>query len=165
MKFQQFKIWNVFQSGDFRPRFENLNDLRCEVMNTKVLRPINIYKLMANPNVNNDFGNSLLGIIQTYISNLLCINSNFLVKCFDGSTNWHGNIIWVHKLVIKISNNFNNSGTHVVCKRIHVLHSFMKCYLNIQVHHTFLKFRIHIHFKIDRKAVLSSLLQNMKIHY
>jgi hypothetical protein len=56
-------------------------------MNTKVLRLINIYKLMANPNVNNDFGNSLLGIIQTYISNLQCNNSNYIVKCSDGSTN------------------------------------------------------------------------------
>jgi hypothetical protein len=58
-----------------------------EVMNTKVLRLINIYKLMANPNVNNDFGSSLLGIIQTYISNLQCNNSNYIVKCSDCSTN------------------------------------------------------------------------------
>jgi hypothetical protein len=134
-------------------------------MNTKGLRLINIYKLMANPNVNNDFRNSLFGIIQTYISNLQCNNSNYIVKCSDGSMNWRVNIIWVHKLVIKISNDFNNSGTHVVCKRIHVLHSFMKCYLNIQVHHTFLKFRSHIHFKLDSKVVLSSLLQNTKVHY
>jgi hypothetical protein len=134
-------------------------------MNTKGLRPINIYKLIANPNVNNDFRNSLFAIIQTYISNLQCNNSNYIVKCSDGSTNWRVNIIWVHKLVIKISNDFNNCGTHVVCKRIHVLHSFMKCYLNIQVHHTFLKFRSHIHFKLDSKVVLSSLLQNTKVHY
>jgi hypothetical protein len=134
-------------------------------MNTKGLRLINIYKLMANPNVNNDFRNSLFGIIQTYISNLQCNNSNYIVKCSDGSMNWRVNIIWVHKLVIKISNDFNSSGKHVVCKRIHVLHSFMKCYLNIQVHHTFLKFRSHIHFKLDCKVVLSSLLQNTKVHY
>jgi hypothetical protein len=133
-------------------------------MNTEVLRLIHIYKLMANPNVNNEFSNSLIGIIQTYISNLQCSSSNYIVKCFDGSTNWRGNIIWVHKLVIKISNDFNNGGTHVVCKLIHVLHTFMKCYLNIQVHHTFLKFRIHTQLKLYPKVVLSSFLQNTKLH-
>jgi hypothetical protein len=62
----------------------------------------------------NDLDNILLGVMQTYISNLQYNNSNNNIKWSDGSTNWHGNIIWVHKLVIKISNDSGNSGTYVV---------------------------------------------------
>jgi hypothetical protein len=62
----------------------------------------------------NDLDSSLLGVIQTYISNLHYHNSNNIIKCSDGSTNWRGNIIWVDKLVIKISNDFGNIGAYIV---------------------------------------------------
>jgi hypothetical protein len=62
----------------------------------------------------NYFDSSLLGVIQTYISNLHYHNSNNTIKCSNGSTNRRGNIIWVHKLVIKLLNDFGNCGTYVV---------------------------------------------------
>jgi hypothetical protein len=113
----------------------------------------------------NDFDSSLLGVIQTYISNLHYHNSNNIINRSNGSTNWRGNIIWVHKLVIKLSNDFDNSGTHVVYKWIHVSHSFMKHYLNIEVYHTFQIFRIHMHFKLYHNLVFIITLVNMKLFY
>jgi hypothetical protein len=62
----------------------------------------------------NDFDSSLLGVIQTYFSNLHYHNSNNIPKCSNGSMNWRGNISWVNKLVIKLSNDFGNNGTYVV---------------------------------------------------
>jgi hypothetical protein len=41
----------------------------------------------------NDFDISLLLVIQTYISNLHYHNSNNIIKCSNGSTNWRGNIL------------------------------------------------------------------------
>jgi hypothetical protein len=113
----------------------------------------------------NDFNTSLLGVIQTYISNLHYHNSNNIIKCSNGSTNWHGNIIWVHKLVIKLSNDSGNSGTYVVSKWIHVSLSFMKHYLNIEVYHTFRNFWIHMHFKLYHNLMCIITLVNMKLCY
>jgi hypothetical protein len=113
----------------------------------------------------NDFDRSLLGVDQTYISNLRYHNSNNIIKCSNGSTNLCGNIIWVHKLVIKLSNDFGNSGTYVVYKWIHVSHNFMKHYLNIEVYHTFRNFRIHMHFKLYHNLVFIITLVNMKLCY
>jgi hypothetical protein len=41
----------------------------------------------------NDFDIILLLVIQTYISNLHYYNSNNIIKCSNGSTNWRGNIL------------------------------------------------------------------------
>jgi hypothetical protein len=57
--------------------------------------------------------------------------------------------------VIKISNDFGNIGTYVVYQWIHVSHSFMKHYLNIEVYHTFRNFGIHMHFKLATTLCLA----------
>jgi hypothetical protein len=54
----------------------------------------------------NDFDISLLLVIQTYISNLHYHNSNNIIKCSNGSTNWRDNIL-AYNHVVKKSDDFN----------------------------------------------------------
>jgi hypothetical protein len=61
-----------------------------------------LYQDLQLEQMKDDLGSSLLGIIETYISNLHHHNSNNIIKCSNGSKNWRGNIIWVYKLVIKV---------------------------------------------------------------
>jgi hypothetical protein len=77
----------VYVQYDSKKCRKIISMLLCSII-THVLEIFEIFK-------------SLLWIIQTYISNLQYNNSNNNIKWSDGSTNWHDNIIWVHKLVIK----------------------------------------------------------------
>ena len=67
---------------------------------------------------------SLSGIIQTPFSKLPHNNYNNNLIWSKISTNWYGNIFWVHNLSIKKSNSFSKVGACIVQKRICLAHSF-----------------------------------------
>ena len=107
---------------------------------------------------------SLIGIIQTYISNLWHNNSNNILIWSKISTNWCGNIIWVPKLLIKISNGFDKGRIYIVYKCSHLSHSSIQCYLNVEVFHTLQYVRPHMHFKFEHNLVFTLILRDMKFH-
>jgi len=60
----------------------------------------------------------LLNITQTTILATPMKKINNIIKCSKNSKNWHGDIMCVYKLDIKILNHFNSSGcTFVVLER------------------------------------------------
>jgi len=103
---------------------------------------------------------SLIGIIQTYISNLWYSNFNNILTWSKYSTNWCGNLIWVSKLYIKISNGYDKGRIYNVYKCLHLSHSSIQCYLNIEVFHTLPHVRTHMHVKFENNIFLSLILQN-----
>ena len=67
---------------------------------------------------------SLLGIIQTPFSKLPHNNYNNILIWSKNSTNWYGNIFWIHNLATKKSNSFSKVGACIGQKRIRLAHSF-----------------------------------------
>jgi len=94
---------------------------------------------------------SLIGIIQTYISNLWYSNLNNILIWSKQSINWCGDLIWVPKHYIKISNGYDKGRIYIVYKCLHLSHSSIQCYLNIEVFHTYQHVRTHMHVKFEHQ--------------
>ena len=103
---------------------------------------------------------SLIGIIQTYISNLWYSNLNNISIWSKQSINWCGDLICVPKHYIKISNGYNKGRMYIVYKCLHLSHSSIQYYLNIDVFHTYQHVRTHMHVKFEHNLVLTLTLQN-----
>lgn len=107
---------------------------------------------------------SLIGIIQTYISNLWYSNLNNILIWSKQSINWCGDLIWVPKHYIKISNGYDKGRIYIVYKCLHLSHSSIQCYLNIEVFHTYQLVRTHMHVKFEHNLVLTLILQNTMLY-
>ena len=107
---------------------------------------------------------SLIGIIQTYISNLWYSNLNNILIWSKQSINWCGDLIWVPKRYIKISNGYNKGRIYIVYKCLHLSHSSIQCYLNTEVFHTYQHVRTHMHVKFEHNLVLTLILQNTMLY-
>ena len=91
-------------------------------------------------------------------------NSTNILIWSKHSTNLCGSIIWVPKLVIKVSNDFGNGGTYIVYKWIQSYKFSCNLKVNIELFHTLQNVRTCIHLKIDHNLVLTIILQNLKLH-
>ena len=67
----------------------------------------------------------LLNITRIAISVTLKKKINNIIKWSKNSKNWYGIIMWVHKLPIKISNNFDKVRQYIVHKGTHLLQSYV----------------------------------------
>ena len=107
---------------------------------------------------------SLIGIIQTYISNLWYSNLNNILIWSKQSINWCGDLIWVPKHYIKISNGYDKGRIYIVYKCLHLSHSSIQCYLNIEVFHTLQYVPTNMHVKFEHNLVLTLVLQNTMLY-
>ena len=107
---------------------------------------------------------SLIGIIQTYISNLWYSNLNNKLIWSKQSINWCGNLIWVPKHYIQISNGYDKRRIYIVYKCLHLSHSSIQYYLNIEIFHTYQHVRTHMHVKFEHNLVLTLILQNTMLY-